>query len=171
MVGRRLGMDSEKLDQVRQAGELHDVGKAGISDAILNKPGLLSEEEWNMMRRHTVIGERILLAAPSMAPVAALVRSSQERWDGGGYPDGLAGEDIPLGSRVIFVCDAFDAMISDRPHAQALSLDEAVAELQDGAGHQFDPLIVELFETVWRELAAPDRVTSSERRVEPALAT
>ena len=169
-VGRRLGMDADQLDLVRQAGELHDVGKAGIPDAILNKPGLLSEDEWDMMRRHTVIGERILLAAPCMAPVAALVRSSNERWDGGGYPDGLEGEDIPLGSRVIFVCDAFDAMISDRPHAEAMSLDEAVGELHDGAGCQFDPLIVRLFETVWRELAAPALANGVERRAEPALA-
>ena len=161
MVGRRLEMDEEQLEQLRQAAELHDVGKAGIADSILNKPGLLNEEEWDLMRRHTIIGERVLSVAPAMKRVATLVRSSQERWDGSGYPDGLVGEAIPLGARVIFVCDAFDAMISDRPHAEARSLDDAMSELHRGSGEQFDPKVVEVFETVWRALAAPEPVTVS----------
>jgi len=170
MVGRRLGIDAEKLDELRQAGELHDLGKTGIADSILNKPGLLSEEEWELMRGHTVIGERILAVAPSLAGVAALVRSSQERWDGSGYPDGLVGEEIPIGARVIYVCDAFDAMISDRPHAEARSLDDAMHELHRGAGEQFDPRVVAVFESVWRELAAPEPVTASGHRVAPVPA-
>ena len=161
MVGRRLDMDGDQLDQLRQAGELHDLGKAGIADSILNKPGLLNEEEWDLMRRHTIIGERILSVAPAMIPVATLVRSSQERWDGAGYPDGLAGEEIPLGARVIYVCDAFDAMISDRPHAAARTLDDAMHELHGGSGEQFDPRVVEVFEAVWRELAAPEPAAAS----------
>ena len=95
---------------LRRAAELHDIGKIAIPDEILRKPGPLDEIEWELMRKHTLIGERILGASPSLAPVARLVRSSHERWDGEGYPDGLAGEDIPLGARIIFVCDAFDAM-------------------------------------------------------------
>ncbi len=111
-------MNAEQLDEVRRAAELHDVGKAAIPDAILNKPGSLDPGEWTFMRRHTLLGERILAAAPALAPVALLVRSSHERWDGSGYPDGLAGERIPLGARVIVsVCDAFDAMTSERPYA------------------------------------------------------
>ena len=96
-VGRELDMSPEELDEVARAAELHDVGKVAIPDAILNKPGPLDEAEWSFMRRHTIIGERILLSAPALRPVARLVRSSHERWDGGGYPDGLAGEEIPLG--------------------------------------------------------------------------
>ena len=161
MVGRRLDMDGDQLDQLRQAAELHDLGKAGIADSILNKPGLLNEEEWDLMRRHTIIGERILSQAPAMVPVATLVRSSQERWDGAGYPDGLTGDEIPLGARVIFVCDAFDAMISDRPHAAARTLDDAMRELHGGSGEQFDPKVVEVFEAVWRELATPEPLAAS----------
>ena len=96
-VGRELDMSPEDLDEVARAAELHDVGKVAIPDAILNKPGPLDEAEWGFMRRHTIIGERILLSAPALRPVARLVRSSHERWDGSGYPDGLAGEEIPLG--------------------------------------------------------------------------
>ena len=109
-------MGPEELDEVARAAELHDVGKIAIPDAILDKPGPLDAGEWSFMRRHTLIGERILLAAPALRPVARLVRSSHERWDGGGYPDGLAGEEIPLGARVVAVCDAFDAMTTERPY-------------------------------------------------------
>jgi two-component system cell cycle response regulator len=97
------------------------------------------------MRTHTLIGERIVLAAPSLSHAAGLVRSSHERIDGSGYPDGLAGDDIPLGSRIIAVCDAFDAMTTDRPYRAAVSADEALAKLQGGAGSQFDPRVVDAF--------------------------
>ena len=96
-----------------RAAELHDIGKIAIPDSVLNKPGPLDATEWELMRSHTLIGERILGAAPALRPVAKLVRSTHERWDGGGYPDGLAGEEIPLGARIIFICDAFDVMTSD----------------------------------------------------------
>ena len=109
-------MDPEQLDVLRRAAELHDVGKAAIPDSIL-AAGAAERDEWEFMRRHTLIGERILAAAPALAPVAELVRSSHERWDGGGYPDGLARHQIPLGARIITVCDAFDAMTHDRPYA------------------------------------------------------
>jgi two-component system cell cycle response regulator len=144
-VGRRMGMDAEQLDVLARAAELHDVGKIAIPDAILNKPGPLDAEEWRFMRRHTILGERILTAAAALRPVARLVRSSHERFDGHGYPDGLAGEAIPLGARIIFVCDAFDAMTSERSYSPAVSVAEALAELRACAGTQFDPRVVAAF--------------------------
>jgi diguanylate cyclase (GGDEF)-like protein len=120
-VGRELHMGPEGLDEVARAAELHDVGKIAVPDAILDKPGPLDPVEWSFMRRHPLIGERILLAAPALRPVARLVRSSHERWDGGGYPDGLRGDEIPLGARVVAVCDAFDAMTTHRPYREPIS--------------------------------------------------
>ena len=106
---------------IQRAAELHDIGKIAIPEEILRKPGPLDRTEWELMRRHTLIGERILDTAPALRPVARIVRSSHEWWDGSGYPDGVAGEEIPLGARIIFVCDAFDAMTSLRPYAPAVS--------------------------------------------------
>ena len=144
-AARQLGMTPEQIDEVRRAAELHDVGKIAIPDAILQKRGPLDDEEWSFMRRHTIIGERILAAAPALAPVATLVRSGHERWDGAGYPDGMAGEEIPLGARVVCVCDAYDAMVSERPYREALSPAAALEELHRCAGSQFDPRVVEAF--------------------------
>jgi HD-GYP domain-containing protein (c-di-GMP phosphodiesterase class II) len=124
---------------------LHDVGKVAIPDAILDKPGPLDDEEWVFMRRHTVIGERIVAAAPALSPVAKLVRASHERWDGTGYPDAIGGQDIPLGARIIAVCDAYDAMVSDRPYRRGRGAADATAELRRCAGTQFDPAVVEAF--------------------------
>jgi HD-GYP domain-containing protein (c-di-GMP phosphodiesterase class II) len=112
---------------------------------VLHKPGPLSDEEWEFMRRHPVIGERILSAAPALAQAAKLVRASHERFDGRGYPDRLAGEDIPLGARIIFVCDAYDAMTSGRPYRDGMSAAEALDELRRCAGTQFDPIVVDVF--------------------------
>ena len=150
-VGERLGLPPDLLPVVAQAARLHDIGKMAIPDSILGKAGPLDDAEWAFMRRHTIIGERILLAAPALAPVAALVRSSHERYDGGGYPDGLAAADIPLAARIIAVCDAFDAMSADRPYRRARPLAEAVAELRAGAGTQFDPDVVDVFAAVVEE--------------------
>lgn len=147
-VGRAFALDDEQIESLRHAATLHDIGKAAIPDAILHKPGPLSDEEWSFMRRHTVIGERILAAAPSLEGAAHFVRASHERFDGGGYPDGLAGEAIPLESRIIGVCDAYDAMVSDRPYRDAKSTGEALTELQRCAGAQFDPRVVEQFARV-----------------------
>jgi two-component system cell cycle response regulator len=144
-VGRRLGMPEESLPELLHGAELHDVGKIGLPESILRKPGPLDEDEWSFMRRHTLIGERFLLAVPALRSVAALVRSSHERWDGHGYPDGLAGEEIPLGARIIAVCDAFDAMVTDRPYRAALPRADAEAELRRCAGSQFDPTVVRVF--------------------------
>jgi HD-GYP domain-containing protein (c-di-GMP phosphodiesterase class II) len=141
-VARQLELSPHVLEQVRQAAQLHDIGKIAIPDAILEKPGPLSVQEWTFIRRHTVIGERILNAAPALADIARLVRSSHESYDGTGYPDGLVGEAIPIGSRIISVCDAFDAMTSDRPYRLAMTPHDALAELQRCSGAQFDPKVV-----------------------------
>ncbi len=154
-VGRELGMHGEEVDDVAHAAELHDVGKIAIPDAILEKAGPLDEKEWAFMRRHTIIGERILMAAPSLRSVAKLVRSSHERWDGGGYPDALAGDEIPLGARVVAVCDAFDAMTTNRPYRNRVNEPAALGELLACAGTQFDPDVVDAFVRVLeREMTA-----------------
>ena len=147
-VADHLRVDAEERDEIARAAELHDVGKMAIPDAILSKPGPLDSAEWEFMRKHTLIGERIIAAAPALVPIARLVRSSHERWDGGGYPDGLAGEAIPLGSRIVFVCDAFDAMISDRPYSVAMRPARALEEIDRGAGSQFDPRVAAALRTV-----------------------
>jgi diguanylate cyclase (GGDEF)-like protein len=147
-VAVELGMSAEQRDEVYRAAELHDTGKMAIPDAILAKPGPLEPEEWSFMREHPLIGERIIAAAPALVPVARLVRSSHERWDGDGYPDALRGEQIPLGSRVVSVCDAYEAMISERPYSVAMMPERAIEELRRGAGTQFDPRVVAAFERV-----------------------
>jgi two-component system cell cycle response regulator len=144
-VGRSIGLPTEAVEPIRQAAELHDVGKMAIPDAILTKLGPLDEAELGFIRRHTLIGERIIAAAPALHRVAALVRSCHERFDGSGYPDALAATEIPLGSRIIAVCDAFNAMISERPYRRAMSEQAAAAELRSCAGAQFDPVVVEHF--------------------------
>jgi diguanylate cyclase (GGDEF)-like protein len=144
-VAAKLALPDEDVAPLLQAASLHDVGKAAIPDEILKKPEPLTAAEWEFMRRHTVIGERILSAAPALARAAALVRSSHERFDGKGYPDELAGEDIPVGARVIATCDAFDAMICGRPYRAPMSTEVALAELRRCAGTQFDPTVVDAF--------------------------
>jgi diguanylate cyclase (GGDEF)-like protein len=159
-VGRRLGLEPERLDEVARAAELHDIGKMAVPDAIVNKPTTLSDDEWTFMRRHTVIGQSILAAAPAMVPVARLVRSSHERWDGGGYPDGLAATDIPLGARIVFACDAYDAMTSERVYRRAMPAAEALAELRRCAGTQFDPGVVDALSAVLSGATAVARTTT-----------
>jgi two-component system cell cycle response regulator len=152
-VGRRLQVPGPDLQRIRQAAELHDVGKLAIPEEILAKPGALTEDEWAFVRRHTVIGERILGSAPALEAAAMIVRSTHERWDGNGYPDRLAGADIPLGARIISVCDAFDAMTSNRPYAVAVTREQALRELFRYAGMQFDPAVVEAFAAVQADLS------------------
>jgi HD-GYP domain-containing protein (c-di-GMP phosphodiesterase class II) len=140
-----MELGAEQLDEIARAAELHDIGKLAIPDEILHKPSPLDADEWELMRQHTLIGERILAAAPAMRPVAAIVRASHEHFGGGGYPDGLAGEQIPLGARIVSVCDAFHAMTHERPYQRTLDADAALAELSRCAGSQFDPAVVEVF--------------------------
>jgi diguanylate cyclase (GGDEF)-like protein/PAS domain S-box-containing protein len=150
-IAERLDMPEADRSPLLQAASLHDVGKAAIPDEILNKPGPLNDEEWAFMRRHTLIGERILSAAPALSRAAKLVRWSHERFDGNGYPDRLAGPAIPLASRIIAVCDAYDAMVSERPYKPAAEPATARAELRRCAGQQFDPAVVEVFCAVLEE--------------------
>jgi diguanylate cyclase (GGDEF)-like protein len=147
-VASDLGLRDEALDEVVRAAELHDVGKVAVPDTILNKPGPLNAVEWGHMREHTIVGDRILSAAPALQGVARLVRSSHERYDGRGYPDRLMGEEIPLGARIVSVCDAFNAMTTDRPYRPKISPQAALDELQRCAGRQFDPMVVEIFTRV-----------------------
>jgi diguanylate cyclase (GGDEF)-like protein len=152
LLAERLQLSVRDQEMIQLAAELHDIGKTAIPDTILNKPEKLSAEEWEYMRRHTLIGERIILAAPSLAKTASLVRSSHERIDGGGYPDGLRAAEIPIASRIISVCDAFDAMISDRSYRSAMPVAAALEELRVHAGTQFDPQIVREFRALIGEL-------------------
>ncbi len=141
-VAGRMGLDEASVDQVVRAAELHDIGKIAVPDAILHKPGPLDADEWRFMREYPIVGERILRSAPSLAPIAHLVRSSHERWDGLGYPDGLDHALIPLGARIIAVCDAYHAMRSTRSYRRPCSEAEALQELRRCAGTQFDPTVV-----------------------------
>ena len=147
-IAQHLGLPPQEIKSIRLGGVLHDIGKVAIPSWIINKPGPLDDQEWRFVRRHTAIGDRILLAAPDLRPVAPIVRSSHEWWDGTGYPDRLAGDAIPLGARIVHVCDAFDAMISTRSYSAAMTTDEALAEISRCAGSQFDPTIVEALHAV-----------------------
>jgi putative nucleotidyltransferase with HDIG domain len=142
-VGARLGMFGQQLRALRWAALLHDVGKIDVRDEVLRKPGALTDEEFEEIKAHAAGGAEMVRRVPFFARVSPLVRWSHERWDGRGYPDGLCGNEIPLGARVIFACDAFDAMVSDRPYRRAMSLREAVSELRAAAGTQFDPEVID----------------------------
>lgn len=144
-IATALKMPGERRDALRLAAILHDIGKIGIDDAILRKGGGLTEEEQRSMRRHPEIGARILAMADGMKEVVPGVRHHHEWFDGSGYPDGLAGEDIPLSARIIAIADAFDALTTDRPYHTALPFSPALAELARGAGTHFDPALVKIF--------------------------
>jgi diguanylate cyclase (GGDEF)-like protein len=150
-----LGLSGPDAEAVERAGELHDIGKVAIPTQILSKRGPLNDEEWEFMRRHSIIGERILAGIPSLERVASMVRSSHERWDGDGYPDGLAGEEIPLGARIILVADAFCAMTEQRPYAAARSVESSRRELRACSGAQFDPAVVTAFLAMLDNRGAP----------------
>ena len=154
-VAKELGMEAEQRDETYRAAQLHETGKMAIPDAILNKPGPLEESEWEFVRQHTLIGERIIASAAALVPVARLVRSSGERWDGSGYPDSLRGEQIPLGSRVVAVCEAYAAMVSERPYSVAMRPSRALEELGRSGGSQFDPEVVAAFEKVAAQDGSP----------------
>ena len=144
-VAQALGLDRGRRGEVARAAELHDIGKLAIPADILAKRGPLAAAERELMRGHTLVGEAMICAAPTLRPVALLVRASHERWDGRGYPDGLRGEAIPLGARIVAVCDAYSAMCEDRPYGSVLSEAEALAELRRCSGSQFDPRVVQAF--------------------------
>jgi len=154
---RRLGLSSTEVDRVRDGAMLHDVGKVAIPNEILYKPGPLTLEEWEIMREHPVIGERILRRTPELSAIAPLVRHEHERWDGTGYPDGISGTDIPVGSRIILACDAYSAMITERPYRQPMNELEAAGELRANAGSQFDPDVIETLLDVLGDQGVPGR--------------
>ncbi len=144
-VGGRMGLSDGELRMLQYAAVLHDIGKIGIPGNILNKPAPLTREEFETMAQHTIIGERIISRIDYLVPIARIIRSAHERWDGAGYPDGHHGEEIPLASRILLVCDAFDAMTTDRPYRGALPIEAALSELARHAGTQFDPRVVDVF--------------------------
>ncbi len=144
-VARRMGLPEEGVAEVEQVALLHDVGKIGVGDAILNKPGPLNDAEWKIMRMHPAIGEEIVASTKGLSHLAPAIRAEHERWDGKGYPDGLSGEGIPIASRVVLACDAFHAMTSDRPYRKALGVGAALGELRKNSGVQFCPRSVEAF--------------------------
>jgi HD-GYP domain-containing protein (c-di-GMP phosphodiesterase class II) len=141
-VGRRLELSAHDLGALRYAATLHDIGELGVPEAILNKPGPLTDEERPAIQRHPLIAEGILSPVEFLGDALPLVRAAHERWDGTGYPDGLAGDEIPLGARILFACDCYDAMTAERPYRPALPADEAKQELCRVAGTQLDPRVV-----------------------------
>ncbi|MEA2346982.1 MAG: hypothetical protein QOG62_769 [Thermoleophilaceae bacterium] len=151
IVGEDMGLRPRELTMLRSVAELHDLGKLIIPRAILDRAGPLDGGEWALLHTHTVVGQRLLESIPGFEQVARLTRSTHERWDGAGYPDGLAGTQIPLGSRIVFVCDAFDAMTSPRPYRRAMTSQTALGKLQKGAGTQFDARVVRVLSAIVAE--------------------
>jgi len=149
-VARRMGLAGQELSDAVRAAELHDIGKVAMPFEMLRKDGPLGEREWRLMERHPAIGASILGAAPALARVAEIVGATHERWDGRGYPRALEGREIPLAARIVFVCDSFDAMVSQQPFGEAKTEEQAIAELERCAGSQFDPNVVHEFVTELR---------------------
>jgi HD-GYP domain-containing protein (c-di-GMP phosphodiesterase class II) len=149
-VAERLGLSQAEVSEVRQVALMHDIGKIAIPDAILNKNGPLTDSEWAVMQTHSVRSEALVSAVPGLAHLATAVRAEHERWDGRGYPDRLKGQQIPLASRITFVCDAYHAMTSDRPYRTALSGAQACAEIAEGSGSQFCPDTARAFLEIMR---------------------
>lgn len=144
-VGKTLNMSKQELKDLEMAAILHDVGKIGIDKSVLLKPGKLSPEEYEIIKKHSTIGANIIGRVRFLKSAAEYVKHHHERWDGNGYPDKLKGEEIPLGARILAVVDSFDAMMSERPYKKPMTLEEAFAELRKHSGLQFDPAVVETF--------------------------
>jgi putative nucleotidyltransferase with HDIG domain len=167
-VGATMGLSERELRDLEFAALLHDIGKVAVPNEIINKPGPLTDEEWAIMRQHTIEGERMLKQVGGVLEEAgSIVRSHHERYDGGGYPDGLIGDEIPIAARIISCCDAFNAMTTDRAYRAAMPTADAVEELRANAGTQFEPAIVDvLIQIVGRDLptrpasAAPESVVA-----------
>ena len=150
-IAEELGLSREEIEQVKQSGLIHDIGKVGIIDAILNKPGRLTQEEFMEIKKHPLLAMKVLKHLRLLQPEMAIVVHHHERWDGTGYPDGLTGNKIPRASRILAVADSFDAMLSNRPYRNAQTIEYAVSELRRGSGTQFDPEVVEAFLSVLKQ--------------------
>jgi putative two-component system response regulator len=159
-LGEALGLGDETLDDLLWGGVIHDIGKIGIPDSILLKPGPLTVEEFEIMKQHVFTGEEIARPLRSAHDLLPIIRHHHERIDGAGYPDGLAGDNIPLVARIVAICDAFDAMISDRPYRKGLTHANAIATLNAGAGTQWDAELVAIFQTMVSE-PLPERETAA----------
>lgn len=144
-IGEAIGMTGTELRMLTYGARLHDIGKIGVAESILSKPGPLTDLEWAEMRRHPEIGEQICKPLATSRDVAPIIRHHHERWDGTGYPDGIRSDGIPIGARIVALADAFDAMINDRPYRAALGMAAAVDQIRSGAGRQFDPELVPVF--------------------------
>ena len=144
-IGKEMGLPDDRLKILELGALFHDIGKIGVPSEIIRKPGALTAAERREMNRHPEIGDQILAPVPFLQLVRPIVRASHERWDGGGYPDGIGGDRIPLESRIVFVCDAYHAMTTDRPYRAALPEKEALRRLKLSAGTQFDPDVVAVF--------------------------
>ena len=154
-LGQALGLESHRMDQLRLLTKFHDIGKVGIPDRILKKPGALNAEEWKIMSTHTLIGQRIAAASPELAAISDLILKHHEKWDGTGYPLRLSGQAIPLECRILGLVDTFDAMTNDRPYRDALSTDAAIAEILRCTGTQFDPELVPVFIEILKKTPTP----------------
>jgi HD-GYP domain-containing protein (c-di-GMP phosphodiesterase class II) len=149
LVGREMQLDRDALKRLEFGALFHDIGKIGIPSEILQKAGPLTDAEFEIVKEHPELGEKILAPIERLADVRPIVRACHERWDGRGYPDGKSGTDIPVESRIVLVCDAFHAMTTDRPYRARLPLEEAVARLREASGTQFDPAAVEAFVSLY----------------------
>jgi len=150
-IGQKMNLSQENIDELGLFAMLHDIGKIGIDNSILNKPGKLSSEEWEIMKRHPEIGYRIAMSTTELKPIAEYILTHHERWDGRGYPKGLSREDIPLFSRILAVVDTYDAMTEDRVYRKGISKEDSIKEIEENSGKQFDPIIVEIFLDIERD--------------------
>jgi putative nucleotidyltransferase with HDIG domain len=151
VVARRLGWTRSRLGALKLGALLHDIGKLNLDEAVLRKPGPLDRREFDEIKRHPLAGARLIRSFETLRPALPYILFHHERWDGGGYPTGRSREQIPSGARIVAVVDAFDAMISVRPYRPPLSIAEALAELEEGAGTQFDPAVVRAFLAAWTD--------------------
>jgi HD-GYP domain-containing protein (c-di-GMP phosphodiesterase class II) len=145
LIATELGLPAERIAPLRQAGLLHDIGKIGVSEHILHKPAKLTPEEYEQVKTHANLGAEFLETSRGLRHLAPFVRHHHERWDGRGYPQGLIGEQTPLEARILAVCDAVEAMASDRPYQRAMALEEIIVEVRRGRGTHFDPMLADVF--------------------------
>ncbi|KPL88679.1 hypothetical protein SE16_05875 [Ardenticatena maritima] len=151
-IGKEMRLSDEELQVLWRGALLHDIGKIGVPDRILHKPGMLTPEEWEIMRQHTIWGAEILKHIPFLAPAIPVVKYHHENWDGTGYPEGLKGEEIPLMARIFMVADTYDAITSDRPYQKGRSPEEALRIIREQAGKRFDPKVVRAFERAFERI-------------------